>query len=221
MKSFGKKNLLLQAIFKFCTTKCLFKCYNFQSLSIFFEIFLFNLFYNQRKCLKFFLSKQVLVEIIRFKITVYLVIKQNIFEFSSESRVHENQHSAGKSLVCFLVYKAKSDIQAQQKFRCKYGRKHLCNQPFKHGIKGLWKLVVCYRERELADLKYQKKKLNLCKWHIPEALESPFTGLLCSYKCHASLFTKFCIETCDFMHIKCSYRKSSSQKINCDEKNWQ
>ena len=25
MKSFGKKNLLLQAIFKFCTTKCLFK----------------------------------------------------------------------------------------------------------------------------------------------------------------------------------------------------
>ena len=30
-----------------------------------------------------------LVEIIRFKITIYLVIKQNSFEFSSKSRVHE------------------------------------------------------------------------------------------------------------------------------------
>ena len=29
------------------------------------------------------------------------MIKQNIFEFSSESRVHENEHSAGRSPVCF------------------------------------------------------------------------------------------------------------------------
>ena len=35
---------------------------------------------------------------------------------------------------------------------------------------------MCYRERELADLKYQKKKLNLCEWHNPEALESLFAG---------------------------------------------
>ena len=42
---------------------------------------------------------QVLVERIRFKITIYLVIKQNIFEFSSKSRVYENEHSAGKSSV--------------------------------------------------------------------------------------------------------------------------
>ena len=28
----------------------------------------------------------------------------NIFEFSSENRVHENEHSAGKIPVCFLVY---------------------------------------------------------------------------------------------------------------------
>ena len=46
-------------------------------------------------------------EIIRFKIIIYLVIKQNIFEFSSESRVHENEHSAEKSPVCFLVYRDK------------------------------------------------------------------------------------------------------------------
>ena len=45
--------------------------------------------------------------IIRFKITIYLVIKQNIFEFSSESRVHKNEHSVGKSPACFLVYRDK------------------------------------------------------------------------------------------------------------------
>ena len=37
----------------------------------------------------------------------YLVIKQNIFEFSSESRVHENEHFAGKIPVCFLDYRNK------------------------------------------------------------------------------------------------------------------
>ena len=42
------------------------------------------------------------MEIIRFKITIYIVIKQNILKFSSESRVHENEHSAEKSPVCFL-----------------------------------------------------------------------------------------------------------------------
>ena len=42
-----------------------------------------------------------------FKITIYLVIKQNIFEFSSESRVYENEHSARKIPVCFLVYRDK------------------------------------------------------------------------------------------------------------------
>ena len=58
-----------------------------------------------------------LVEIIRFKTTIYLVVKQNIFEFSSESRVHENEHSAGKSPVCFLVYRAKSDIEHSETYR--------------------------------------------------------------------------------------------------------
>ena len=34
---------------------------------------------------------------------------------------------------------------------------------------------------------------------MPEALLSLFAGLLRSYRSHAPLFTKFCIETCDFM----------------------
>ena len=58
-------------------------------------------------------------------------------------------------------------------------------------------------------------------YSIPEALESPFAGLLRSYGSHAPLFTKFYIETCEFMHIKCSYCKPLSQKISRDEKNLQ
>ena len=54
-----------------------------------------------------FVTGGLLVEIIRFKITIYLVIKQNMFEFSSKSKVHKNKHSAGKSPVCFLVYRDK------------------------------------------------------------------------------------------------------------------
>jgi len=35
---------------------------------------------------------------------------------------------------------------------------HLRNLPsIEHSIKSLWRLVVCYRKRELADLKYQKR----------------------------------------------------------------
>ena len=63
------------------------------------------------------------MKIIRSKITIYLVIKQNIFEFSRESRVHENEHSAGKSQCVSWFIETKSDIHAQQNFRHKYGRK--------------------------------------------------------------------------------------------------
>ena len=42
------------------------------------------------------------MEIIRFKIKIYLVIKQDIFEFSSESRVYKNEQSAGNTLDFFL-----------------------------------------------------------------------------------------------------------------------
>ena len=66
----------------------------------------------------------------------------------------------------------KSDIQAQRNFRRKYGRKPPARPSIRACIKSLWRMVGCYRERELADLNYQKKKLNLCKWHTPKALES-------------------------------------------------
>ena len=83
--------------------------YNFQSLSKFYFLRYFHLICLTVKenASTFFLSQQVLVKIIGFKITIYLVIKQNISEFSSESKVHKNEHSAGKIPVCFLVYREK------------------------------------------------------------------------------------------------------------------
>ena len=56
------------------------------------------------------------------------------------------------------------------------GASHLHDLPFEHGMKSSWRLVVCCIDRELADLKYQKKKLNQCEWHIPEARKSLFAG---------------------------------------------
>ena len=80
---------------------------------------------------------------------------------------------------------------------------HLRGLPFDHGIKNFWRLVVSYKERELADLKYQKKKLNLFLAHLPEALVSSFVGFFRSYRFLAPLFTKFCIKVCYFIP-KCS-----------------
>ena len=97
----------------------------------------------------------------------------------------------------------KSDIQAQRNFRRKYGRKLPARPSIRAWHKKFMETVVWYKERELADLKYQEKKLNLCEWHILEALKKPFVRFLRSYKSHAPIFTKFCIETCYFMHIKC------------------
>ena len=77
---------------------------------LFFEIFSFDLFYSEGKCIKVFLSQQVLLKIIRFKITIYLMIKQNIFEFSSESKVHKNEQEKAQCVSWFI--EKKSDIQA-------------------------------------------------------------------------------------------------------------
>ena len=69
-----------------------------------------------------FLTGSLLVEIIRFKITIYLMIKKNIFsvakvEFMKMSSPQEKAH------CIFWFIETKSDIQAQRNFRCKYGRK--------------------------------------------------------------------------------------------------
>ena len=56
------------------------------------------------------------MEIIRFKITIYLVIKQNILKFSCKSRVHENEHCTAKAQCVSWFIETKSDIRL--KFCC-------------------------------------------------------------------------------------------------------
>ena len=116
----------------------------------------------------------------------------------------------------------KSDIQAQRNFRRKYGRKpparptirawhnkfmETCNVPQR---KGPGRPQTSEEEIESVRVAY-----------IRSLIENPFAGLLRSYRSHAPLFTKFCIKTCNYMHIKCSYCKLLSQKISCDEKKLQ
>ena len=76
---------------------------------------------------------------------------------------------------------------------------------------------MCHKKRKLADLKHLKKKLDLCVWHKPEALESAFAGILRSYRYHSPLFIWFCINVCDFMHVKRSNYRLLGQKISRDE----
>ena len=66
-----------------------------------------------------------------------------------------------------------------------------------------------------------EEEIKFVRVALPEVLESPFAGLLRSYRSYTPLFTTFCVATCDFMHIKCSYCKPLSQKIRRDEKNLQ
>ena len=82
--------------------------YYFQSLSKFYFLKYFYLIcFIVKENLQVFSFLTGTCQIIKFKITIYLVIQQNIFEFNSESRFYENEHSARKSPVCFLVYRDK------------------------------------------------------------------------------------------------------------------
>ena len=94
---------------------------------------------------------------------------------------------------------------------------HLDDLPFEHDIKSLWRLVVCYRERAGRPKLSEKIK----------SVQVAYTRSPRKSICEASTqlqippFTKFFIQTCNFMHIKCNYCKPLSQKINCNEKNLQ
>ena len=74
---------------------------------------------------------------------------------------------------------------------------------------------MCYEERELAVIKQQKKRqLNLCVWHIPEAVDSPFAEFLRKYRHHVSLFIKFRNKVCDLIYMQGSYYRFFSQKLS-------
>ena len=60
------------------------------------------------------------------------MIKQNIFEFSSESRVHKNEHSAEKSPECFLVYRDKIRHPSTAKLKTQVWKKAFYKPPSHH-----------------------------------------------------------------------------------------
>ena len=78
------------------------------------------------------------MEIIRFKITIYLVIKQNIFEFSSESRVYKNEHSPEKKPSVFPgLWRQNHTSKHSKTLDASMEESHLRKPPFEHGIKSL------------------------------------------------------------------------------------
>ena len=99
------------------------------------------------------------------------------------------------------------------KVRCKYGRKPPVRPTIQAWHKK-FKDIGSVLQRKGAGQSQISEEIESVKVHILEPLESPFVGLLHTYRSHASLFTKLCIETYNFMLIKCSYCKPLSQKDN-------
>ena len=113
-----------------------------------------------------------------------------------------------KALCVSWFIETKSDIQAQRNFRGKYGRKPPARPTIRAWYKKFMETGSVLQRREAGRPQMSEEIESVpVAYRLPEALESSFAGLLRNYKSHAPLFTKFCIENCDFMHIKCSYCK--------------
>ena len=114
----------------------------------------------------------------------------------------------------------KSDIQTQRDFRRKYGRKPPARPTIGAWHKKFMETGSVLQRKGAGRLQISEEKIESVRVAYQKLWKLP-SRLLRSYRSHAPLFTKFCIETCDFMHIKCSYCKPLSRKINHDEKNLQ
>ena len=115
----------------------------------------------------------------------------------------------------------KSEIQAQRNFRRNYRKK----PPARPIIRAWHKKFIetgSVLQRKGADrLQISEEEIESMRVAYSRSPRKSIRGLLCSYRFDAPLFTKFCIETCDFMHTKCSYCKLLSQMISRDENNLQ
>ena len=108
----------------------------------------------------------------------------------------------------------KSDIQVQWNFRCKYGRKPFAQPTIQAWHKNFIETGSGLQRKGTGQPQISGEEI--------ESVQAAYTrSPRNSYKSHTPLFTKFCIETCDFMHIKYSYCKPLSQKISHNEKNLQ
>ena len=142
------------------------------------------------------------MEIIRIKIQLIQQLSRLILnlvakvEFMKMSTPHE------KAQCVSWFIETMSDIATQRNFRCKYGRKPPARPIIHAWHKKFIETNSVLLKKGAGRPQISEEKIESVQVHIPETLESPFAGLLRSYRFHATLFTKFCIETCDFMHIK-------------------
>ena len=109
-------------------------------------------------------------------------------------------HEKAQCVSCFI--ETMSDIAAQRNFRRKYGRKPPAQPTIRAWHKKFMETGSVLLKKRAGRPQISEEEIESVQVHIPEALESLFAGLLRSYRFHAALFTKFCIETCDFTHIK-------------------
>ena len=115
----------------------------------------------------------------------------------------------------------KSDIQAQRNFRRKYGRKPPERPTIRAWHKKFMETGSVLQRKGAGRPQRSEEEIESVRVAYTRSPRKSIRGALRSYRSHAPLFTKFCIETCDFMHIKSSYCKPLSQKISRDEKNLQ
>ena len=126
-----------------------------------------------------------------------------------------------KALCISWFIETKSDIQEQLNFRRKYRRKPPARPTIRAWHKKFMETGSVLQIKGAGRPQISEKEIEPVRVAYTRALKSPFAGLLHSYRSQAPLFTKFCIETCDFIHIKCSYCKALTQKISHDENNLQ
>ena len=103
MKSFGKKNLLLQAIFKFCTTKCLFKYfrqrYSDQQLKFLNKLIKtrgrIRTLLSKTAFLKAYISQRTLPKSVRFRVEKsHATVSPNIERAFMHDEIEKNQSMA-------------------------------------------------------------------------------------------------------------------------------
>ena len=98
----------------------------------------------------------------------------------------------------------KSVIQAQQNFGGKYGKKPPARPTIRAWHKKFMETGSVLQRKGAGRPQISENKIESVLVAYTRNPRKSIRGLLSSYRSHAPLFTKFWIETCDFIHVKCS-----------------
>ena len=158
MKSFGKKNLLLHGIVKFCTTKCFFKyfCqrYSDQQLKCLNKLIKtrgrIQTLLSKTAFLKANISQRTLPKSVRFCVEKSrATVSSNIERAFMHDEIEKNQ-----SMAAFLRYKCRSLWQETRQFLSFFGLVRFCRY-----------LSVIDKQREAVNQKKNSNNLRLLYQH--------------------------------------------------------